>query len=335
MTYYPERIGLLASILPQRVFLFKDMANGWIKLHRKITDWCWYGNIYTKSVFLHLLITANNSDRNFQGYIIHRGQVVTSIRSLSSQLGMSEQNVRTALKNLQSSGDVTINTTKRFSVISVTNYNEYQTNTPTNTQTNTQPNTPTNTLKNSVSDCNINKYKGEKESANTLTNTLPNTPTNTPTNNTIRIKNKEERIESVEKKENTHTKNNESLTTENKEINLTPISLAESQREKVARKRERQIPSEGDVLEYAERCGYAREDAESFYNYYSSQDWCTSSGMCITNWYTKLKQWCIDNQRKRMNERSKGVQLSGEVDAQVNAVLYNRILERRNEQTTI
>ena len=32
--------------------------SGWIKLHRKITEWEWYSDANTFRVFMHLLLTA-------------------------------------------------------------------------------------------------------------------------------------------------------------------------------------------------------------------------------------------------------------------------------------
>ena len=42
--------------------------NGWIKLHRKITEWEWYTDRNTLAVFLHLLIMANIEDKKYRGY---------------------------------------------------------------------------------------------------------------------------------------------------------------------------------------------------------------------------------------------------------------------------
>ena len=39
--------------------------NGWIKLHRNLLDWEWYSDIKVCRVFLHLLLTANFKDGNW------------------------------------------------------------------------------------------------------------------------------------------------------------------------------------------------------------------------------------------------------------------------------
>ena len=74
---------------------------GHIKLEKKILGWEWYKDHAVKSVFLHLLLTANYKDSKYDGKIIKRGQVVTGRCSLSEQLNLTEQNVRTALNKLK------------------------------------------------------------------------------------------------------------------------------------------------------------------------------------------------------------------------------------------
>ena len=45
---------------------------GWIKIHRKIIKWEWYQDLPTKSLFFHLLLTANIEDKKWQGKVISR-----------------------------------------------------------------------------------------------------------------------------------------------------------------------------------------------------------------------------------------------------------------------
>lgn len=39
---------------------------GWIKLHRKFTDWEWYHDRKVKEVFLHLLLKANYQEKKLE-----------------------------------------------------------------------------------------------------------------------------------------------------------------------------------------------------------------------------------------------------------------------------
>ena len=97
-----------------------------IKLNRKILKWRWYQDSNTFRVFVHLLLTANVTDRDFEQVTVKRGQLVTSVAHLSRDLKISVKSVRTALEHLKSTNEVAIRTTSKYSVITINNYNEYQ-----------------------------------------------------------------------------------------------------------------------------------------------------------------------------------------------------------------
>ena len=100
--------------------------NGYIKIDRKILEWEWYQNEHTKNVFLHCLLKANWKDRNFKGKLIKRGSFVTSIKKISLELDLTEDEVRTAIRHLIDTGELTKQTTNKYSVITVSNYELYQ-----------------------------------------------------------------------------------------------------------------------------------------------------------------------------------------------------------------
>lgn len=97
-----------------------------IKLDRNIETWRWYHDGNTCRVFIHLLITANIEDHDFEKITIHRGEVATSYASLSKSLGISTRSVRTAIEHLKSTGEVTSRPYRRFQVISIVSYDKYQ-----------------------------------------------------------------------------------------------------------------------------------------------------------------------------------------------------------------
>ena len=81
------------------------LKNGYIKLNRKILEWRWYTNGNTIRLFIHLLLTANISDKDFEGLTIKRGQKLTSYPHLAAELGMTIKEVRTALEHLKNTGE--------------------------------------------------------------------------------------------------------------------------------------------------------------------------------------------------------------------------------------
>lgn len=101
--------------------------NGWIKLHRQILDWEWYTDLNTKSLFLHLLLMANIvPQKRVLGYTLQPGQIITTLPRLSTETGLSVQQLRRALKNLESSGEVSQIVTNKFRLITVEKWGFFQ-----------------------------------------------------------------------------------------------------------------------------------------------------------------------------------------------------------------
>ena len=98
----------------------------YVKISRKILEWEWYTDANTKVLFLHILLKANWKDGRFQGVEVPRGSFVTSLQNLAAETGLTVRNVRTALKHLENTGEVTSNRHVKFSVITVKNYDRYQ-----------------------------------------------------------------------------------------------------------------------------------------------------------------------------------------------------------------
>lgn len=100
--------------------------SGWIKVFRSFNDWEWYGDSKMVHLFLHLIIKANHKDQKWQGITIRKGQLATSFNSLSLATGISVQSVRTILGKLQKTGEIKIQSTKHFTVVTVCKYSDYQ-----------------------------------------------------------------------------------------------------------------------------------------------------------------------------------------------------------------
>lgn len=99
---------------------------GHIKVDRKILEWEWYLKPNTCHLFIHMLLKANWKDGKFQGIEIPRGSFATSYQRLANETGLSVRNVRTALDQLKSTGEVTVRRHSKFSVITIKNYCLYQ-----------------------------------------------------------------------------------------------------------------------------------------------------------------------------------------------------------------
>jgi hypothetical protein len=102
------------------------MKSGWVKNHRAIEEWEWYTADHMAHLFQHLIRNANHEDKTWQGKVIKRGQLVTGRIALSEQTGISEQSIRTCLNRLKSTSEITIETTNKFSIITINKYEDYQ-----------------------------------------------------------------------------------------------------------------------------------------------------------------------------------------------------------------
>ena len=69
---------------------------GWIKLHRKITGWKWYGDANTVRVFLHLLLSCPPGEDSCR----------VSVRKMAEELAISHKECRSALSRLLSDGTI-------------------------------------------------------------------------------------------------------------------------------------------------------------------------------------------------------------------------------------
>lgn len=101
---------------------------GYIKLWRKFTSWEWHDNPNVVTLFIHCLLMANWEDKRWQGVEIKRGEFATTYKHLSDTTGLTIQQVRTALKKLEDSGEVVTNKKRGRShtFIRVCKYEDYQ-----------------------------------------------------------------------------------------------------------------------------------------------------------------------------------------------------------------
>lgn len=143
-----------------------EKENGWIKLHRKITEWEWYDDGNTFRLFVHLLLTATHSPISYKGKLLKRGQRSTSIRKLASELSVDEKTIQRCLRNLETTKEIKVETMKIGTLVTIRKYDDYQNidiedvgfiPTPAPTPTPTPCHTPPPTQnKNDKNDKNIN-----------------------------------------------------------------------------------------------------------------------------------------------------------------------------------
>ena len=231
---------------------------GFIKMYRDIWQESWAKNSCTVHLFFWLATNANIEDNECEGLKIQRGQLLTSIRSLSKQTGISEQSVRTALKQLCLTHHITQGVTQWV------------------TQGLTHPLTHSGTL---VTICDYDRYSGFFNEPNTLSNTPSNTGSNTPPNT----------------QPNNDIRNNKEYKEENKEIVIESI-VAQPQQTPTQPKEKKKRSSSTFVKPTFEECiAYAQEkgyqwNIERFFNYYESNGWRVGQNP-MKNWKAAMRTW--------------------------------------------
>ncbi len=97
-----------------------------IILTEEFLDWKWFGNAKTLSVFLFLLLNANTKAAYCRKEKIKRGSITVKNETIAESCGITIQNVRAALANLESSGDITRQRRNRYQIVTITQYERYR-----------------------------------------------------------------------------------------------------------------------------------------------------------------------------------------------------------------
>lgn len=111
----------------------------YIKINRKILDWEWWHDINTCRVFIFLILKANWKDSRWKGIEVKRGSYISSLDKMASDVDLTKSELRTAINHLQKTKEISIQTTRKYTVFTVLNYDLYQNdNTLINTQNDTK-----------------------------------------------------------------------------------------------------------------------------------------------------------------------------------------------------
>lgn len=106
---------------------FNYSPNEFIKVYRQLLEWEWYSDANTTKVFLHCLLRANWKPGKWKGVKYEAGQFITSLSKIAQENGLSFQQARTALEHLISTGEVTSKNIPQGRIITIKNWDKYQT----------------------------------------------------------------------------------------------------------------------------------------------------------------------------------------------------------------
>lgn len=104
----------------------KAKKMGYIKLHRSLTEWGWYDDPHTLTLWIHLLLEANWKDGEWHGEEVKRGQMITSVAKLSAETNLSTKQIRICLDRLENGGEIKKEGTNKWTKITICKYDVYQ-----------------------------------------------------------------------------------------------------------------------------------------------------------------------------------------------------------------
>lgn len=133
---------------------------GFIVVYRDILKWEWYTDVNTAHLFVHCILKANHTAANWRGIEIKRGSFITSLQKLSTETGLTVMQVRTSLEKLEKTGDITNQSTSKYRIITVKNYDSYQRRNKQNSKQNSKV----------VTSKIANKYQGDNNQIATNNN---------------------------------------------------------------------------------------------------------------------------------------------------------------------
>lgn len=256
--------------------------NGYIKLYRKLIQWGWYQDSVVKDLFLHCLLTASFKEFKWMGQAMNAGQFVTSYKLLAEALGFTVQQIRTALKKLESTGEITSKSTNKYTVITVINWGSYQADDiESNTQINKQI---------------TNKQQTKnaffcKQIMNTVENLKKSTQSATNKKELESLLNSGiaeiENVLSTQSATNEQQTSNKQIT--NKQQHRKNVKNVKNVKNSVC-DGAGAAPHLSEIILFISENGL-KVDGKEFYRRYSENGWKTESGKQITDWKRMLKVW--------------------------------------------
>lgn len=110
------------------------MDRGWIKLWRKILDNGLMQDHKTFSLWIWILLNVTHKKIKYRAYgkeiELLPGQRVISYRPLAEELNMGVRSIRTSLKNLVKYGNLTLKSTHQYTILTVVNWDVYNSENP-------------------------------------------------------------------------------------------------------------------------------------------------------------------------------------------------------------
>lgn len=139
------------------------LENGYVTLPRSIAKKDWFMENGTLRLYIVLLMNVAFKDTEVDGIPVKKGQFLTSFRKLALATDTDKQTVSKLLNRLEKAGDITVESTAKYSIITLHNgSDEPSAKTQSQTQNQTQEQTQKQTQNETRSSKVIEESKEEK-----------------------------------------------------------------------------------------------------------------------------------------------------------------------------
>ena len=101
-------------------------SKDYIKLYRSLLDWEWFTDKNVLLLWIYILLKATWKDVRLKGNVVKRGSFVTTYERITLETGLTTSQIRTALKKLELTGEITKKIAGKSQLITVEKYDFMQ-----------------------------------------------------------------------------------------------------------------------------------------------------------------------------------------------------------------
>lgn len=98
---------------------------GYVKLYRSLKNWRYKKKPNYVALWVHLIEEANHKSKLVEDVFVSRGSLLTSYGRLADETGLSVQQVRSILQNLNGN-ELILKSTNKYTLISIVKYDFFQ-----------------------------------------------------------------------------------------------------------------------------------------------------------------------------------------------------------------
>lgn len=126
--YISKRISgkeISLKIKKEFPYLMKRKTQDCFRFDENTLHFDWFNEYQTRHLWIYLLLKANTEPVAFKSTVIDKGELMTTVSSLSTATGLTVSQVRTALKKLADSNSIKVTPTNKHSIIEIIGFSAF------------------------------------------------------------------------------------------------------------------------------------------------------------------------------------------------------------------